>query len=353
MSNANTWTSSPCYREPAELMKPIIDPAGWSPETFKNNEEWMYRLSDSEIGEVIDAVDQVERKGTDLLNVSRSNFPLPRFSKAIVDISSELMEGRGFALLRGLPTEGRTQAQTAIAFWGIGSHMGRVTPQNNQGHVLGHVQDLGGDYAKVRGYMTRAEMKFHCDSADILSLCCLHPSKSGGEHRICSSVTLYNRMLESRPDLVEELSKRIYRVRMGKIPPGETEPFVREPTFSVEQGYFAAKGLGAFVLKAQDLPGVPKMSEKLHEAIKVFMKTAQEIALDIKFERGDISYVMNHVTLHSRTQFEDWPEPERKRHLLRLWLSTDGHRPLDPDIAKALRNVYLGETQIQAPLMAV
>lgn len=350
---SNPWTPSRRHREPAELMKPIVDPAGWLPQDFEANDGWIYRLSDGEISEIVDAVDMVEAKGLAILEVTRDNFPLPRFSKALADIRNELTEGRGFALLRGLPIEGRTEAQTVKAFWGIGSHLGRVTPQNNQGHVLGHVKDLGGDYAKVRGYMTRAEMRFHSDSADILSLCCLHPAKSGGEHRICSSVALYNKMLESRPDLVEELSKRIYRVRMGKIPPGETEPWVREPTFSVEKGYFAAKGLGAFVRKAQDLPGVPKISEKLDEAIGVFMQMAREIAMDIKFERGDISYVFNHVTLHSRTQFEDWPEPERKRHLLRLWLSTDGYRPLNPDIARALRNVYLGDTKIQAPLEAV
>ena len=41
-------------------------------------------------------------------------------------------------------------------------------------------------------------------------------------------------------------------------------------------------------------------------------------------------FIHNHVTLHDRTDYEDWPEPERKRHLLRLWLCPPNGRPLPP-----------------------
>lgn len=352
MASNNPWTESGRHREPAELMKPLVDPAGWHPRDLRGTDAWVYRLSDSEITEVLDAVAAVEAQGLVLKETSWEDFPLPCLGPALRDIREELMEGRGFALIRGLPIEGRTMAQTAAAFWGIGSHLGRVTSQNSQGHLLGHVRDLGGDYAKVRGYTTRAEMKFHCDSADILSLCCLHPAKSGGAHRICSSVTLYNEMLKRRPDLVQELTFRFYRTRKGSIPPGETEPWIREPIFSIHDGYFAARGAGAFLFKAQALLGVPKITEAQREAIRTFFEIANEIALDIEFTPGDISFVMNHVTLHSRTEYEDWSEPERKRHLLRLWLSTDGRRPVHPDIERALRGVMADDAELKAPLEA-
>jgi hypothetical protein len=38
------------------------------------------------------------------------------------------------------------------------------------------------------------------------------------------------------------------------------------------------------------------------------------------FQPGDIQWLKNSVVLHKRTEYVDWPEPERKRHLLRLWL---------------------------------
>ncbi len=349
----NPWKPSARIREPAELLKPIRDPAGWYPADFAGTRCWSYELSGREIGQVMDAVVRVERRGLRLMDITREEFPLPTLGAALLDIRGELLDGRGFALIRGLPVEGRTREQTAVAFWGIGAYMGRAISQNRQGHLLGHVTDLGGDYAKVRGYMTRAHMKFHCDRADFLSLCCLHPARSGGAHRICSSVTLYNEMLRRRPDLVKELTFRFYRARKGELPPGVTEPWVRQPIFSVKDGYFAARGASAAIAKGQKLPGVPPLTAAQQEAIEMYRALADEIAIDIDFQPGDISYVNNHVTLHSRTEFEDWPEPERKRHLLRLWLSTDGARPVHEDIEREIRGVVLPDTELKASLEVV
>jgi TfdA family taurine catabolism dioxygenase TauD len=51
----------------------------------------------------------------------------------------------------------------------------------------------------------------------------------------------------------------------------------------------------------------------------------------MELQPGDIQLVHNHTILHDRTAFEDFPEPERKRHLLRLWLAPKGARTL-PDV---------------------
>ena len=347
----NLWKPGDRCREPAKLMEPIVDPAGWYPSEL-NADEWMYRLSETEIAEILDAVRSVESAGLDLKDIDVTAFPLPTLGPRLVELRNEVMEGRGFALVRGLPVAGRSRFQNAVAFWGIGAHVGEVRSQNKHGHLLGHVKNIGGDYAKVRGYMTQAAMDFHCDSADILSLCCLSPAKSGGEHRICSSVTLYNEMLKSNPDLVKELTARFYLARKGDIPPGETEPWDRLPIFSVTDGYFAGRGISAHMAKGQKIPGVPKYTELQEQAIRMYKETAPKLAIDIDFEQGDISYVSNHTTLHSRTDFEDYEEPERKRHLLRLWLSTR-MRPVHSDIARMLRGVPIEGKEDPTPLDAV
>lgn len=346
----NTWRPSARRREPAELMKPIVDPAGWMPQELAGKDIWIYTLSAAEVGEILAAVDQTQARGIDLKDITRDDFPLPTLGAGLADVRSELLDGRGFALIRGLPVAGRDLEKTARAFWGIGAHMGRAVSQNGKGHMLGHVTDLGGDYAKVRGYMTRAHMKFHADRADFLSLCCLQPAKSGGAHRICSSVTLYNEMLRQRPDLVKELTFRFYRARKGELPPGETEPWTRQPIFSVTDGYFAARGASAAIAKGQQLDGVPPLTPAQEEAIALYKSMTEQIAIDVEFRPGDISFVNNHVTLHSRTAFEDWPERERRRHLLRLWLSTDGARPVHEDIEREIRGVWVEGTVFQAPL---
>ncbi len=349
---SNPWRTSPRHREPADIMQPIVESGAWRPEQYANSKEWIYQLNEREIGEIEDAVERIQASGLELINVTKDDFELPTLAAGLAEIRDEVMRGRGFALLRGLPLEGRTREQTALAFWGIGHHMGRANSQNTNGHLLGHVTDLGGDYAKVRGYMTKAHMKFHADRADILSLCCLHPAKSGGAHRICSSVMLHNEMLKRNPQLVKELTFRFYRARKGEIPPGESHPWTRQPIFSVTDGYFAARGASAAIAKAQKLEGVPPLTEAQKEAIAMYQDLCDELGINIDFQIGDISFVQNHVTLHSRTAFEDWPEPERKRHLLRLWIC-NGERPIHEDIDKELRGVAPKGTTPKASLEVV
>ena len=64
------------------------------------------------------------------------------------DLCAELLEGRGFFMLRGLPVDATSREEQAIAYLGIGSYFGRPRSQNAKGHLLGHVKDLGLDIAR-------------------------------------------------------------------------------------------------------------------------------------------------------------------------------------------------------------
>ncbi|MGI9301784.1 MAG: hypothetical protein ACR2RB_03620 [Gammaproteobacteria bacterium] len=48
--------------------------------------------------------------------------------------------------------------------------------------------------------------------------------------------------------------------------------------------------------------------------------------------------VNNCCVFHARTSFEDYAEPDRKRHMLRLWLATPNSRPLPPIYAGRYRS---------------
>jgi hypothetical protein len=168
-----------------------------------------------------------------------------------------------------------------------------------------------------------------------------------------SSLTVYNEMLKRCPELVKELAFRFYRSRRGELPPGETDPWTRQPVFSITDGYFATRGASSTIKRAQGMPGVPDLTIAQNEAIRAYNTLAGELAMDVDFEPGDISLVQNYVTLHARTHYEDWPEPERKRHLLRLWMSFDGARPLHPDIIRDHEQGILeAGTVLHAPLEA-
>jgi hypothetical protein len=316
------------------MLRPVEDPAGWYPDDLEGTDAWVYRLSDAEVAEIHAAVAEVEASGIELMHVNRDNFPLPKLSAGLAEIKSEIQDGRGMALIRGLPVAGRSRLQVAIAFWGLGHYMGRAKSQNGRGHLLGHVMDLAGKTSNVRGYMNANALEFHTDRTDILSLCCYRAAKSGGAHRIASSVTAYNEMLRRRPDLVEELTFEFFRTRNGEIPAGETKPYIRQPIFSVQDGYFTGRSAGLKIEQAQALPGVPKLTAAQNEAMALYLELASELSLDLDLKPGDITYVNCHVTLHARTDFEDWPDADRKRHLFRLWLTTGGERPLIESVAR-------------------
>lgn len=326
-------------REPAAAMAPVVDPAGWEPAELADLSRWGYSIGERDADELAEGVAAVRRSGVALVDIAREHFPLKAFGEVLRDVRRELMDGRGIVMMHGFPIARFDREEIAIAYIGLGAHLGETMSQNKQGHILGHVKDLGGDYSDphTRGYMTHAEMRFHTDACDYVGLLCLQTSKSGGASRIASSVTVHNHMLACRPDLVEALCGDFYRSRSGEVSAGDL-PYFKQPIFSFTDGYFSATGVGAVIDKAQQLPGVPKFTPAQKEAVEVYRRTVEDCALDIDFQRGDIQFLNNFVMLHTRREYEDWPEEARKRHLLRLWL----HDPQGRPIPKAQREGRAG-----------
>jgi hypothetical protein len=315
-------------RVPAVAMQPVIDPAGWTPQSLGPVEDWAYRISDRDEDEIIAAVEEFPKRRLPLTDVSRESFPLKSLAAVLTDFRRELIDGRGMVMVRNFPVDRLDREGIAIAYMGLGSYLGDKMMQNKYGHVLGHVKDIGENYGTTgRSYNTSAEVRFHSDACDYVGLLCLHPAKEGGTSRVASSVTLYNKMLERRPDLVEVLTKDFYRSHKGEMTPG-TSPFYKMPIFCFTDGYFSAIGAGSTIEKALWLPGVPLLTPAQQEAIALYRDIVDEFAADIEFKKGDIQFLANHVTLHSRREFEDWPEPRRRRHLLRLWLRDPAGKPI-------------------------
>ena len=104
-------------------------------------------------------------------------------------------------------------------------------------------------------------------------------------------------------------------------------------------GYLSAIYSGTYIRSAQRFPEARRLTPPDIEALEMFDDLANdaELRLDMEFRPGDMQFLHNHTCLHDRTAFVDWPEPERKRHLLRLWLAAPGARPLPPVYRRALR----------------
>ncbi len=348
----------------ATTIRPIEGPSVWYAADMRGRErEWSYRLSPAEVAELEAALRNVQARGLALAAIRRTDFPLPTLGPVLDRLCEQVLNGRGFVLLRGVPVEGRPIAESAVLYWGIGTYFGSARSQNAKGHLLGHIYDLGGSSAtdpNTRSYATREGQSFHIDRCDVVALLCLRRAKSGGLSALASSMAVHNVMLERRPDLLARLYQPMPRDRRGEVPEGKA-PFYDAPVFNPHDGVVSVLYSRLHITSSQRFPEARRLAPEDIEALDMLTALAgsDELRLDMQFMPGDIQLLHNHTIVHARTGFEDWPEPERKRHLLRLWLAPPGARTLPPVFAETYGDITPGdrggivckETHLHAPLV--
>lgn len=306
---------------------PIFDnPQAWYGPDMVRQRDWVTELTGADIAEIDAAVAFAESTGLDISDLRRAHFPLPTLEAKLEQIRREVLRGRGFALLRGLPVERMGLRASAVAYWGLGLYFGEAVSQNGKGHLLGHVKNLGLDVAdpQVRGYQTTARLNFHCDFADLVGLLCLRTAKSGGLSTIVSSTTLWNEIVRTRPEFARSLMLPVYYTRWGEIPAGR-EPYAEMRIFTpMKDCVIAVYGRSA-INKSQGIPEVPRLTPMQVAAMDHLEALAADprFYFDMEFRPGDIQILCNHFVLHSRTDYADWPEVGKRRHLMRLWLASD------------------------------
>lgn len=339
--------------------------AAWYGPEMSRSTEWLMPLTAPEIAEVDAATKKFVARDADIADMKPSDFALPMLGRKLkARVETEVLNGRGFLLLRGLPVERWTMREAATAFFGLGTHLGSARSQNGKGHVLGHVQDLGlaSDDPNVRIYQTHERQTFHTDSCDIVGLLCLKTAKSGGLSALVSSTTIFNEMRRRRPDLLKLLFEPAATDRRGEVPVGQ-KPYFEIPLFNWYQGHLSAIYQRQYIDSAQRFAEAPRLTPAHVEALDMFDELTNDPKLNMfmEFKPGDVQLVHNHTLLHDRTGFEDWPQPEQRRHLLRLWLAADKARPLPPVYAQRYGSVEIGNrggiivrgTKLNAPLEAV
>ena len=339
-------------RLPALPHKPLVAPAGWDPDELRDVDRWAYYLTPRDQDEIVKAAAAVRRAAIPLEQVGRANFLLPTLAPVLEDVRRELMDGRGVVRLRDFPLDRMSREEGFSAYLGLGSYLGSIEPQNRHGHLVGHVKNFRNERTAddQRGYQSYLGSSFHVDSTDIVGLLCLHEAKEGGESRLASSVTVYNRLLAERPDLIAPLMMDFYKTRYGEEVEGES-PYYKTPIFAFVDGWFSALGYGTGFDAAQGMPGVPPFTDKQIEARPVYERIVGECSLDMPFRKGDIQFLNNYVTVHARHTFSDWPEMDRRRHLLRLWINDPVGRPIPKDrLERRNRGLYLKDVAKSVPL---
>jgi hypothetical protein len=324
---------------------PIGGSFAWTVPEVLDRADWICRLDEADIAEIDEAVRFTRALGLAIQDIDRDTFPLGRLTTRLGALRAQIRSGLGFGYIKGLPV-GRYDRETLIRlYWGLCRHVGDPVTQNRNGHLVGHVIDVGDtveDHDK-RITQTNAELCFHTDSCDVVALLCLNRAASGGESMIVSGISVHDALMRRQPDLLAELYKPIYMDRRGEVPAGK-QPWFGMPLFSWHQGLFTGYSpVRQYIESLARFPEAPRMSNAQREALDLYDAVCEEeaLCLRLQFEPGDIQFLQNHVVFHSRTAYVDAPGPKR-RHLMRIWLSLPDGRRLPPALAEKWINIEVG-----------
>jgi hypothetical protein len=329
--------------------KIISGPAAWTGPQIQHDPSWIHHLDAVDIAEIDAALAHAGRSGA-RIPFAADAFPLPRFAARLDRMLDEIENGRGFVLIRGIPRQRYSDAECELIYWGLGAHLGNPVSQNARGHRLGHVRDEGRELSdpNARAYQTSQRMDFHTDllPIDVLGLFCMRTAKSGGASKLVSALTIHNVLRAERPDLLEALYGTFHLDWRGEEPAGE-QPWFSIPMFSECNGHVTARIVSLpYYESAARFGEQYRPTAMQREALLAVQDIANrpELMLTMNFEEGDIQLINNHIMMHAREAYEDYPEPGRQRHLLRMWIAVDDarRRPLADALAGRYRWVREG-----------
>lgn len=321
-------------------LEPVTTSAAWRGDELARQSSWIYMFSDEQ-------VEELERLGTkfveddpDLRFVQPEHYPLSACKDAIASWKESLDTGHGFVLARGLKTHLYSDALSAAIYFILGVHMGEPMRQNEKGDLIDHVyatSDKTMEDPTALSAKIRDKLPFHSDSSDVVALMCLRPAKEGGASCLVSGAQIYNEILKRRPDLAPLLLEPFHWDWRRQDHDAPSSTYV-SPVVSMVDGVFSIYAGSAYVLSAQNYPEVPRLTPQQIEVLQLFDDITYEpgMAITMDFRPGDIQWLSNYAALHSRTLFVDHPEPQRRRHLLRLWLHMREPRRLIPNFGKSV-----------------
>ncbi|KAA0012923.1 TauD/TfdA family dioxygenase [Billgrantia pellis] len=328
-------------------MNQIAQCRSWLSRDVERDTSWVRFLSDAAIEDIDSALQHAKSTSKPLLSLTPNDFPLAQAGLEEIQAAyASTQQGWGFCLLKGFPVERYSVDEIKTLYWGIGLHVGVARTQNKNSDIMTSVKDTGGQY-KVnggRGYNTNAGLDFHVDFCDVVSLLCIHPAKSGGTSLITSSLAIYEELKRTRPDLEAALQKPFYFSLQGAG--ANDEPNIYPcPLYGESQGYPAFRTNRKNITAAQEyFDDVPRLEDDQIEVLDWLDEMLKEprFCFSMNIEKGDIQLLNNYTVVHSRTDFEDYEEEFRKRHLLRLWMTIPGSQPLPDTWRMAFKDIRAG-----------
>ena len=306
------------------------DPRAWTAAEIEPH-ECILHLGDDARGELRDMAEAMRRSPLPILLRAPTQFGI-RALREVMTRAKTLLDGRpGVAVVDRLALDDLDLDTAKAIFWVLGQLVGRPVAQRWDGTMLYDVRDTGRAFGYgVRGSYTNVELVFHTDNAFALSqphyvgLMCLHPAMEGGVSRFCSLHALHDAMLQRYPRELERLYRPMIWDRQAEHAPDQPKTLLA-PMFSHGDGELRARVNVSLVRKGYAVAGV-ELDAELESALAALEEIAADGALwfELPIERGQLQYLNNRQIVHYRSRFTDYPEPDRKRHLVRTWHRDEG-----------------------------
>jgi TfdA family taurine catabolism dioxygenase TauD len=329
-------------------IQPIEGACVWHGSEMAHSDRWQRQLSGAHLAEIDAAL--ARARGRSWEEMSAADFPTPGFAALADDIRSELEDGSGIVLLRGLDPTRYAPADLKFLYAGLCRQIGTTVHSNRAGEVMREIRDVTRDAATSVGErygaladggregaflssyartLTNRELRFHTDRCDVVALFCIRQARRGGVSKLCSSPAVHNAMLARRPELAAALYDDVWRSRFGEEDATDRSSY-KLPVWGARDGKFTSHYSRTFVEAAQRRPAdeVPRLTPAQAEALDLLHELTEELCFEMTFAPGDIQFVNNHVIYHARTAFEDDAAQAADRLLLRLWMAVPNSRAL-------------------------
>jgi len=263
--------------------------------------------------------------------ITKAEFSHPDLDGALSEVLHRIKTGPGLLILRGFPVDKYTPDEMRAVYFGVGAHFGHAVSQSADGDYLGHVTNVE---KASRGYTTARELNLHTDSAEIVGLLCIRDAKAGGMSIYSSSLKIYEIIAREHPEYLPVLERGFRCDRRGEEAPEDDSvtPY-RVPVYSAVEGMLSCRYVRGVIDR-----GAQTLGEKLSPLEEAALGYFEEVAIrdgvrfEIRLNPGEASFINNYETLHARTAFADWDEPNRKRLLYRLWLEGDPPRAMRKEV---------------------
>lgn len=296
-------------------------------------EDWILRLPPEALMELDAAVERLRRDPLPVVLLEPGTLGFAACARVIAEAARRLREGVGLAVIDRIPVERYSLDECRAIGWLLSCLLGRPVAQKWDGTMLYDVRDTGVPLGYgVRRSVTNLELQFHTDGAwlplpaELVGLLCLHPAREGGVSRFVSLLTLHNELRRRHPRLLPRLYRQFCWDRQAEHADGEV-PYSRHPVFSWDGRGLVCRYNDGLIRNGQELAGEALDGEGA-EALAAAREIVDDPQLWVEFtiERGQLQYLNNRQFAHSRTEFRDADEPERRRHLLRYWTREEGRR---------------------------